>query len=488
MHCLKPIRGLFGLRKQPASRVHSPKASITSRTRGARRLALESLDKREVMATAVLATFDFGNTAADTSIDFAIDSHGNRFMAGTFSGVIDLAPNVTVVNDLDILQSLTARDAYLAKYDAADNLLWVKQFSTDPQDGQVSLVLDDSGSPVLTGGFRGSLNLDLISLSAVGNVDVFVAKINSMDGSVLWANSWGTPTHDSPRDLTIDSLGNVIVATRTSPLNSLYSSTSIGILKYNSAGAKQWERSMPLTQSAVASTNYVNEIASNGVGGIAITGYLKGTVDFDPSAGVKSISSARNLAYVAKYSSAGSLEWVSTFQSANTTSYSSAAAIAFDASGNLIVGGSFTGTVDFDPGKNTRLVSGGGGYVAKLSATGSLLWVSPQLQTPNSSISTGVTEIFVQPSGSIYASGHFVGTVDFNPGTAVANKTSSAGFDTFVLTLNANGSFGTVDVSGSAGDEFVSELIVAADGTIHMAHTITGTSTMQARYLRYRRV
>src|SRR3954468_12780500 len=48
--------------------------------------------------------------------------------------------------------------------------------------------------------------------------------------------------------------------------------------------------------------------------------------------------------------------------------------VAADRAGNVFVTGTYQGTVDFDPGAGTAELSGGGGFVARYAADGTLVW------------------------------------------------------------------------------------------------------------------
>src|SRR4051812_42350353 len=56
----------------------------------------------------------------------------------------------------------------------------------------------------------------------------------------------------------------------------------------------------------------------------------------------------------------------------------------------------------------------------------------------------GYTVIFSSApdfAGNIYSTGHFEGTVDFDPGSGVYNMTAIGTYDLFVLKLDNNGNF-----------------------------------------------
>src|SRR5262249_31767127 len=118
---------------------------------------------------------------------------------------------------------------------------------------------------------------------------------------------------------------------------------------------------------------------------------------------------------------------------------------ASNASGNVVVAGVFTGTVDFDPGPGTRSLSAssGGGFVAEYTADGKLVWIDQ--------VNATVSCVAMDSTGHGFAVGCFTGNASF-AGTAM---TANAGtVDAFVWKLTTDGSTTWVTTAGapSLGD------------------------------------
>jgi hypothetical protein len=86
-------------------------------------------------------------------------------------------------------------------------------------------------------------------------------------------------------------------------------------------------------------------------------------------------------------------------------------AVAVDGSGDVLVTGQFTGSVDFGTG---RLTTAGGNdvFVARYSAAGAPLWAR-RFGGLITDVGSGVA---VDGSGNVLVTGYFAGTVDFGPG------------------------------------------------------------------------
>ncbi len=111
--------------------------------------------------------------------------------------------------------------------------------------------------------------------------------------------------------------------------------------------------------------------------------------------------------------------------------------VTADASGNVYTVGSFTGTVDFDPGplvfNLTALTEDV--FISKLDQDGNFLWAKQLLGTE-----TAVAASIVKDANSnIYITGSFSGQVDFDPGLGSFSLSSIGRQDIFVAKFNPDG-------------------------------------------------
>ena len=119
--------------------------------------------------------------------------------------------------------------------------------------------------------------------------------------------------------------------------------------------------------------------------------------------------------------------------------YSYTSDIKADKFGNLYLIGSFTGTVDFDPGNDihsiTAPLSPFSFFILKLDKTGKFVWVKSIVGVDSKSIA-------IDSNTNVYITGYFTNTtVDFDPSNGVFNLQTKAGDDAFILKLNENGDF-----------------------------------------------
>ncbi|NCZ71455.1 MAG: hypothetical protein EBY80_15100, partial [Actinobacteria bacterium] len=175
--------------------------------------------------------------------------------------------------------------------------------------------------------------------------------------------------------------------------------------------------------------------AINASGNIIVAGYFTGTVDFDPGSGVSTMTSAgSDDGFVATLDSAGELLWSLQFGSLTSDRANS---VTVDASGNIIVAGYFTGSVDFDPGSGVSTLTSVGEYdafVLKLTGTGDLVWVRALAGTYSDIANAVTTDV----SGNVYTTGSFKQNIDLNPGagTNVRYAVGTAQTEVFISKLD----------------------------------------------------
>ncbi|MEP2777664.1 MAG: choice-of-anchor Q domain-containing protein [Luteolibacter sp.] len=157
--------------------------------------------------------------------------------------------------------------------------------------------------------------------------------------------------------------------------------------------------------------------------------------------------------------------------------------VAYDSVGNVFYTGEFFGTVDFDPsnGQNvgTDTFTGASpvsGFVCSYTSAGVFRFAFPLAGGPCIPEALSVTL-----SGDIIVTGGFAGTIDFDPGSGVENRTGSASeASTFVSSYSNAGAFQSTVVLGSSGQAgiFASSVVLDSANNRYIAGTIEGTHDM----------
>ena len=240
--------------------------------------------------------YSFGGQGFDHGSGIAVDSEGNVFVAGLFSGDAQFDPG-DADNDGD-LQKRTSQnnvDLFLVSYDA---------------DGRFRFVYT----------YEGTTNVDTEREIAL--------SIDASDNIYLSGETHGTVAFD-PEDA--DGDGN-LVNRIAEPLGSAFlaSYTSSGILRYATV----------LQGGASVST----DVYTNAEGTSFITGTFTADVDFDPGAGESILSSRRGAdVFVASYDSMGVYRQAFNLPS---TGLSTGEGVAVDSDYNVVVTGGFNNDLD----------------------------------------------------------------------------------------------------------------------------------------------
>jgi hypothetical protein len=208
-------------------------------------------------------------------------------------------------------------------------------------------------------------------------------------------------------------------------------------------------------------------------GNVYSCGDFQGTVDFDPGPGTFNMTSfgAEDI-FIRKLDASGNLVWVKQIGGSNIDQ---ALSIKLDASNNILIGGWFYGTTDFDPGigvSNQTSLGLADIFVCKLDASGNFVWAKRM----GSASSDEAWSIAIDASDNIYTTGGFQSTVDFDPGAGFSNLTSSGSIDVFVSKLDASGNFVWAKRIGGTNAERAYGICLDNAGNVYSTGYFTGTA------------
>ncbi|MDB4324327.1 T9SS type A sorting domain-containing protein [Crocinitomicaceae bacterium] len=227
------------------------------------------------------------------------------------------------------------------------------------------------------------------------------------------------------------------------------------------------------TYGGATGNDYSRRFAHDSFGNLYIVGFFYGTVDFDLGPGVNNVTSVgQSDAFILKLDSNGNFLWVKTIGLANYTT--AGYTIDIDSQNNLIVGGAFWLTTDIDPGSGVFNVTSNGGNdqcVIKLDSNGNFIWGTsfggPDIDN--------AYDLKLSNNDDIYMTGHFLGTVDFDPGPGVYNLTSNGGADIYVMKLNNNGDLLWVKTMGESMVDSGLRLSIGSSGSIYVTGNFAST-------------
>jgi hypothetical protein len=345
--------------------------------------------------------------AVNRGNSITVDPFGNVYTTGYFGGTVDFDPSGATYN----LTSIGGyENLFVSKLDPFGNFLWAKSMGgTSNVDGN-SIISDSMGNVYCTGYFQGTIDFDpdsgIANAVAIGSYDVFILKIDP-SGNFLWVKNIGGTSPETAYSIAIDSSGNIYA-----------------------------------------------------------TGSFNGTSDFDPSSGtfnLTTVAGGQDI-FILKLDSLGNFVWAKSMGGACVINGYS---IVVDAIGSVYATGYFCGTVDFDPnGGAVNLTSiSMDVFISKLDSSGNFLWAKNigGAGSSNYGFSIALDEV-----GSVYTTGTFSATSDFNPNSGIVNLTPTDGKDVFILKLDDAGSFLWAKSIGGVLDDFGHSLSVDAFSNIYI--------------------
>jgi hypothetical protein len=148
--------------------------------------------------------------------------------------------------------------------------------------------------------------------------------------------------------------------------------------------------------------------------------------------------------------------------------------IAIDASGNVYTMGTYSGTVDFDPGPGVFNLSSAGAvdiFVLKMDPAGNFIWA----KSIGGSVWASGRGMVLDNFGSLYITGYFISTVDFDPSPASYTLSSTGGsIDVFILKLDLSGNLIWVNSVGGINNDFVYCISLSNLGYVYISGTYNG--------------
>ncbi len=214
-------------------------------------------------------------------------------------------------------------------------------------------------------------------------------------------------------------------------LHSGPSPSDLFVTRINADGTYAWSR-------VVGSDSNRAGIAIAPDGSVLVAADFEGIVDFDPGPG-EDIRSATGFheSFLWRLSPDGDYLGTIVFGTSAPQTYGAfARALAVDGGGNVYVTGSFGGLVDFDPGETQDFHNiVGASFVTKFGPDGSYLWT----RSFGSNQANGGEAIAVAPNGDVLVSGHFRGSVDFDPGPGQDVHVATIPGATYLTRLSPDG-------------------------------------------------
>jgi hypothetical protein len=249
---------------------------------------------------ASVRAFSIGGRFNDVVTDVKVDAQDSVIVAGSFERTADFNPGKASF----VVEPLGRGDGFIAKYSPRDKLVWVNKIGGDTAftteiESVNGIALDANGDVYATGSFAFIADFDPSSakreIRAVDRTDSYTVKYANADGALGWVQTQGGDRLDGGRAIAV------------APNGQVYS-----------------------------------------------VGYFQGEAALDPNSASKFRERSdkngklgnRTDLFLTSFYSDGRVRWVKQLGGKN---YELVAGAAVDANGNLVIAGSFTDVVDFDP-------------------------------------------------------------------------------------------------------------------------------------------
>jgi len=351
----------------------------------------------------------------------------------------------------------------------AQNYKWAQSF-----EGAGGFVgVDASNNIYVSGIFENTVDFDpgpgTYTLQANFSSDIFLCKYTSA-GNFVWAQKLGSNGLDLSYDMAVNKTGICLVS------NYAYS-----FARYNSQGGLLWHKSLTALPCSVALDT---------LGNAYIAGVFSYTTNFDPGVtNFSMVAKGSSDFFVLKMGINGLIDWIVQLDEEPGVGWPKGISVIVDPQQNVIVSGGFSDTLDVDPGPSVvNLIAStySDVFLIKLDPNSNLIWstqfgfpcfnyggrsvvtdksgnIYTGLQSDSDVVISkflpsgqiqwhrtfggqgvdGVCSISVDKNKSVYTSGYFNQTVDFDPGqgTYVLSSFNNTHNDAFISGLDSMGNF-----------------------------------------------
>lgn len=310
-------------------------------------------------------------------------------------------------------------------------------------------------------------------------VGLFLLLFSSTNGpaqTLIWAKSMGNTYQNYSKNIAIEGAGNVYSIGNYSnsmdfdPGPGVYNLPppvsgvmALYLTKFNASGNLVWAKQLRANILIEAL-----DIAIDPFGNIYfsfLTQIYLGQIDVDPGSNLVYFSTGF---FVEKLDPFGNYLWAKRLSNPNGTFSANESFLTTDISGNVIVSGKFTGTMDFDPGIPFYNMTVSGAYFLKLNPLGNFIWAK---KFDNLNMTSTVTDEI----GNIITAGFYNTGVDFDPGPGSYSLSLVGGRDGFVSKLDSNGNFVWAKGIGSIQNDQSNSVVTDISGNVFITGQFVDT-------------
>jgi hypothetical protein len=421
-----------------------------------------------------------GGTREDRGRGVVLDRQGNVFITGTFTQSATFSSTT--------LNSFGKNSLFVAKYDNNGNFQWAKGAGTccDTTRGN-AISVDASGDVYIAGYFKDNTTIGSNSFTAFGSSDIFVAKYDGGNGSVIWSKQAGGPYEDIGFACTFDTVKNQLYVAGQVDDHGNFGSIYVGaagnrdvvIAAYDASGTELWARPGGGNQRDAGQA-----ITYDTLGNIYTTGFFNDTANFGTT-----VLQGYPLAdfFVAKMAPP-----LSTQPSTNASGVTASLANCNNIQLNFTAGNGTRRLVIAKASSAVNVLPVDGNYYTASSAFGSgtdlgsgnfVVYDGTGTSVTITGVTSGTTYHFgvFEYNGVGFASNYLLpsfGTTNFTPSgfsiNASANQTTFCNGGS--TTLRASPGAATYTWSPSNGLSSITDSVITATPTSTITYTVTATN------------
>lgn len=384
----------------------------------------------------------FGGDGEDVVLAMHTDAAGNTYTTGYFTNTADF----DITNAEYLLTTNMDFNCFVQKTAPDGTLLWAKSMGGEAGDYGTKITTDNDGNVLLTGVFQMEADFDPgdgeFLLTSAGSLDIFIVKLNP-DGELIWAEQFPGLEYEESNGIGTDNAGNVYISgyfyseLDFDPGNDEFLLTpEIGdgfLVKLKPDGSFIWAQKFGGEGFELATGM---QTLPNGE--VYISGNFEGTVDFDPSDEVASITADTNTSGIFLYHVDSDGKFINVTKVGQAVNAGYGLSVAVDSAGNAYVCGYIGGIGTFETAEGSvtmPLTDFLNGYVARVNTDGSVAWAR---QLSGTGVSTAYAAA-VNSAGDLLLSGYFNGTM--SPGAISLTEESVGDTESFVTKIDRHGNF-----------------------------------------------
>ncbi|MBS1586104.1 MAG: SBBP repeat-containing protein [Bacteroidetes bacterium] len=332
-------------------------------------------------------------------------------------------------------------DNYLVKFDISGSRQWSTYYggSNYEWSGQASLAVDASGNVFMCGYTQSSYNIatgGAYQTYLAGSYDAFLVKFNSA-GARQWATYYGGSNDDYAFSLATDASNNIYMAGYTygsgnlatggAYQTSFYGNSDGFLVKFDNAGNRLW-----CTYYGGSNYDYIQGLTCDASGNVYIGGYTQSSNNIASVGAYQTSLGGSNDAFVAKFDASGNRQWGTYYGSSNDEiGYT----MAVDAASNVFLAGYTNSSSGVATAGAYQTAYGGNydGFIVKFNNSG-----TPQWGTYFGGNQGDYLQAVTTDGSNVYVSGYTTSGNNIATGNAYQASLSGSN-DAFLAELDNNG-------------------------------------------------